>query len=54
MKEVLLLAVVGALVAHAQNVTYTVPLTPASNDTLTFQRSARSTLLNILQVRVCV
>lgn len=34
----------------AQNVTYTIPLTPAANDTLTFQRVARSNLFNMLQV----
>lgn len=35
----------------AQNVTYTVPLTAAVNDTLTFQRIARGVVLNVLQVR---
>lgn len=47
--RLLLLSALVACVA-AQNVTFTAPLTPAVNDTLTFQRIARGNVLNVLQV----
>lgn len=47
---VFLILALLAFVCHGQNVTFTTPLTPAVNDTLTFQRIARANVLGALQV----
>lgn len=48
---VLLLCIAAACRASDHTMPYILPLTPAANDTLTFQRTARSVMLDMIQVQ---